>query len=100
MRHSRSAGVGSRLARHRLGDAAQVCGFRRLDRQIGQVAANCRDLPGEPFLRLDAFEAGQQPVDQARDDVGTQRETRRMLTVVLAFDPGPLQEGSVRQDIR
>jgi hypothetical protein len=64
------------------------------------VPADCRNLPGKSLLRLDAFEAGQEPVHEARDDIGSQRETRRMLAAVLAFDPGPLQEGSVGQDIR
>jgi hypothetical protein len=64
------------------------------------VPADCRNLPGESFLRLHAVEAGQEPVHETRADVGSQRETRRMLTAVLAFDPGPLQEGSMGQDIR
>ena len=91
---------GRRIGRHRVGDAAQVCGLGRLGREITQVPADRRDLPGEPFLRLHTLESGQQPVDQTRDDVSAQREPRRMLTIVLALDPGPLQERSVRQDIR
>ena len=75
-------------------------GFRSLGRQLGKMPADCRNLPRESFLRLDAFETGQQTVHEAGNDVGAQRQTRRVLTAVLAFDPGPLQEGSVGQDIR
>ena len=100
MRQSLSAGVGSRIAGHRLRDAAKVRGLGRLAREITQVPANRRDLPGESLLRLHALEAGQQPVYQPRDDVRAQGQTRRMLAIVLALDPRSLQKGSVRQDIR
>ncbi|MBA3555714.1 MAG: hypothetical protein H0W29_13265 [Gemmatimonadales bacterium] len=51
-------------------------------------------------MRLHPLQPGQEPVHQPRHDVGAQRETRRMLSAMLALDPGPLQERSVSQDIR
>jgi hypothetical protein len=64
------------------------------------MTADGGNLPGEALVRLHTFEARQQAIDQARDDIRTQRQTGAVLTVVLAFDPGPLQKGSVGQDVR
>jgi hypothetical protein len=64
------------------------------------VTANRRNLPGESLLRLHTLEAGQQAVHHPRDDVRAEGEPSRMVAAVLALDPGPLQEGSVRKDIR
>ncbi len=63
------------------------------------MPADRRDLPGEPFLRLHTLESREQSIHQPRDDVRTQRQPRRLLTVVLALDPRPLQKRSMRQDI-
>jgi hypothetical protein len=85
---------------HRVGDAAKVRRLGCIGGQITQVTTDGGDLPGEPFLRLHTLEAGQQAVHQPGHDVRAQGESRRMLAVVLALDPGPLQKRSMRQDIR
>jgi hypothetical protein len=64
------------------------------------MTPNRRELPGEAVLPLHTPQSGEQPVHQAGNHVGTQREPRRMLAAVLALDPRPLEEGRVRQDIR
>ncbi len=64
---------GRRIGRHRVGDAAQVSRLRRLGREITQVPADRRNLPGETFLSFHTLEARQQPIDQTGDDVGAQR---------------------------
>jgi hypothetical protein len=91
---------GSRLGRNRIGDAPKVRGLWCFGRKIGEVPANCRNLPGEPLAGFDPLDTGQQPVYQACHHVRAEGEPGRALAAVLAFDPGPLQEGSMRQDIR
>ena len=92
-------GRGRRLDRHRVGDPAKVSALGRFAREIRQVTPDRRKLPCETFVRFHPLEPGEQSVHQSGDDVGTERQARAVLPVVLAFDPGPLQKGSVRQDI-
>jgi hypothetical protein len=76
-----------------------VSALWRITWQVRQVAPDCRKLPCKTVLRLHSLEPGEKSVHQSGDDVGTEREARRVLPVVLAFDPGALQKGGVRQNI-
>jgi uncharacterized protein (UPF0218 family) len=57
-------------------------------------------LPGEAFLRFHTLDSREQPIDQAGDDVSTQRKACRVVPAVLTLDSRTLEKRRVRQDIR
>ena len=72
----------------------------RVAGKIGKVTPDRGELPGEAFLRFNALDSGEQAIDQASDDVGTQREACRVVPAVLTLDSRTLEKRRVRQDIR
>jgi hypothetical protein len=72
----------------------------RVPGEVREVTANRRKLPGEALLRFHTLHSRQQPVNQPSDDVGAEREPRRVIPAVLTLDPRALEKRRVGQDIR
>ena len=83
-----------------IGDPAKMRALGRVAGEIREMTPDRSELPGKAFLRFHALDSGEQPIHQAGDDVGTQREARREVPAVLTLDSRTLEKRRVRQDIR
>ena len=72
----------------------------RVAGEIREVTPDRSELPGEAFLRFHTLDSREKPIDQAGDDVSTQRKACRVVPAVLTLDSRTLEKRRVRQDIR
>jgi hypothetical protein len=60
--------------------------------QLGNVAADCFQLPAEPLDNGRILIQSQQPVNETRYDVGAKRQASRDIVLLLSLEPSPLEE--------
>ncbi len=85
--------------RDSLQDAHQVRGLGQLRGKVRQVSPHRVHLPRERLAALVVGGALVQAVHQSRRHVRGERQARRNLAVVIAFDPGTLQEGGMPKHV-
>ena len=80
--------------------AGEVSRLRSVPGQLVDVPPHRFKLPAEAFELLGVVLQREQLVDQPRDDVRAERQTRRALALLLPLEPGTLEERLVSESIR
>jgi hypothetical protein len=74
--------------------------LRRIRRELPQVPPYRVQLPQQPLLHLRRLAPDDEAIDQPRDQVGAESETRGDVALTLVLRPRALEERRVRQDVR
>jgi hypothetical protein len=77
-----------------------VSRLRRVTGELADVPPYSFELPAEAFELLVVVLQHQQLVDQTRYDVRAERKPRRPLALLLALEPGTLEERFMVESIR
>ena len=80
--------------------AGEVSRLRNVSGQLVDMPPHSFKLPTEAFELLGVVLQREQLVDQPRDDVGAECQTRRALAFLLPLEPGTLEEWLVGEGIR
>ena len=78
----------------------EMSGLRKVARQPLDVAPHRLELPAEALEQLVVILQHQQLVDQPRDHVRAERKPSRPVALLLALEPGALEERFMGESIR